>query len=138
MSEKSTLMSVKSTFKVDFTDIKVDFTNFKVDFIDIKVDFSNFKVDFTNFKVDFTNFKVGKTKRKNHKVAPGSFRTLGIVWAVRFYFIIQKSEEENSGCNQRTGPPKEHAKFQQNVSSVNFVYISYHSFITTRQSNLHN
>ena len=28
---------------------------------------------------------------------------LGIVWTVRFYFIfIQKSEEENSGCNQRT------------------------------------
>ena len=33
---------------------------------------------------------------------------------------------------------KEHAKFQQNVSSVNFVDISYHSFITTRQNNLHN
>ena len=29
--------------------------------------------------------------------------TLGIVWTVRFYFIIiQKSEEENSGCNQIT------------------------------------
>ena len=33
---------------------------------------------------------------------------------------------------------KEHAKFQQNVSSVNFVDTSYHSFITTRQNNLHN
>ena len=33
---------------------------------------------------------------------------------------------------------KEHAKFQPNLSSVNFVDISYHSFITTRQSNLHN
>ena len=33
---------------------------------------------------------------------------------------------------------KEHAKFQQNLSSVNFVDISYHSFITTRQNNLHN
>ena len=29
---------------------------------------------------------------------------------------------------------KEHAKFQQNLSSVNFVDISYHSFITTRQN----
>ena len=33
---------------------------------------------------------------------------------------------------------KEHAKFQQHVSSVNFVDISYHSFITTHQNNLHN
>ena len=32
---------------------------------------------------------------------------------------------------------KEHAKFQQ-LSSVNFVDISYHSFITTHQNNLHN
>ena len=28
--------------------------------------------------------------------------TLGIVWTVRFYFVIQKSEEDNSGWNQRT------------------------------------
>ena len=33
---------------------------------------------------------------------------------------------------------KEHAKFQQNLSSVNFVDISYHSFITTHQNNLQN
>ena len=32
---------------------------------------------------------------------------------------------------------KELAKFQQ-LSSVNFVDISYHSFITTHQNNLHN
>ena len=31
---------------------------------------------------------------------------------------------------------KEHAQFQQNLSSVNFVDISYHSFITTPQNNL--
>ena len=73
-------MSEKSTF--DFTNFKVDFNNFKVDFTNFKVDFTNFKVDFTNFKVDFTNFKnlilptlkLAKRK-KNYKVAPGSFPT---------------------------------------------------------------
>ena len=54
------------------------------------------------------------------------------MWAVRFYFvIIQKSEKRILVVT------KELAKFKQ-LSSVNFVDISYHSFITTHQNNLHN
>ena len=59
--------------------------------------------------------------------------TIGIVWAVRFYFvIIQKVRKRILVVT------KEHAKFQKNLSSVNFVDISYHYFITTHQNNLHN
>ena len=55
------------------------------------------------------------------------------MWAVSFYFvIIQKVKKIILVVT------KEHAKFQKNVSSVNFVDISYHSFITTHQNNLHN
>ena len=48
-----------------------------------------------------------------------------------YFFIIQKVKKRILVVT------KELAKFQQ-LSSVNFVDISYHSFITTHQNNLHN
>ena len=57
--------------------------------------------------------------------------TLGIVWMVRFLFvIIQKVKKKILVVN------KELAKFQQ-LSSVNFVTFHITLFITTRQNNLH-
>ena len=60
----------------------------------------------------------------------------GVHWALcgRFVFILLSSKKVKKRILVVT---KELAKFQQ-LSSVNFVDISYHSFITTHQNNLHN
>ena len=65
---KSTLMSVKSTLKLILPTLKLILSTLK--FI-----FPTLKFIFPTLKFIFPTLKLAKRKEKNHKVAPGSFRT---------------------------------------------------------------
>ena len=75
MSEKSTLMSVKSTLKLILPTLKLILPTLK--FI-----LSTLKLTLPTLKLILPTLKLAKRKEKNHKVAPGSFRILAILFCI--------------------------------------------------------
>ena len=75
MSEKSTLMSVKSTLKLILPTLKLILPTLKLILSTLKLIFPTLKLILPTLKLILPTLKLAKRKEKNHKVAPGSFRS---------------------------------------------------------------